>query len=394
MMYTYTPTYYSMLHDSISSLCKNIIPFSSKKRRLPSAEHKLSEMQSENLKWQQDSFHQMLNLMGLQKEGILGEHDVSAFRTHLLDTLITARVRQEHHTILRDKLVFLEELLYSKCITEGEYHFSKRPLLQRLAVQGAEIGAPDVIVAPSEEARQKNNNDPPDEEWSVIDLKDENCLHSRENSSHSKSKSTVKHHIKGAAASAFGFGLSSHKTSEGKHAKSIFDTFPQNPNLKNEFGQFKGNPFWYSQLKKGGEREKTSILMSASSPPPPIQPLQGPVNLNRKPFQALFSGKDGVDKSKKSSKKQWGGLVDGLKKWKKHDSDDETAPLSMNEKSCNEGYLFLGEGPDKKLIKRKLHSDGSPSDFLVDKVLGEKIKKELSRIQKELCTRNPSLKFA
>ncbi|PQM34837.1 uncharacterized protein Pyn_08446 [Prunus yedoensis var. nudiflora] len=54
----------------------------------------------------------------------------------------------------------------------------------------------------------------------------------------------------------------------------------------------------------------------------------------------------------------------------------------------------MGEGPDTKLIKRKLLSDGSPSDFFIDKVLGEKIKKELSRIQTELCTSNPNLKFS
>lgn len=111
MVYTYTPTYYSTLHDSMTSLCKNILPFSFKKRRLPSAEHKHSEMQCENLKWQQDSFHQMLNLMGLHKEGILGENEVSAFRTHLLETLVRAPVHQEHPTILRDKLLFLQVLL-------------------------------------------------------------------------------------------------------------------------------------------------------------------------------------------------------------------------------------------------------------------------------------------
>ncbi|XP_031383756.1 uncharacterized protein LOC116197690 isoform X1 [Punica granatum] len=387
MVYTYTPTYYSTLHDSITSLCKNILPFSFKKRRLPSAEHKLSEMQSENLKWQQDSFHQMLNLMGLHKEGILGENEVSTFRTHLLETLIAAPVHQEHPTILRDKLLFLQELLYAKCITIDEYHSSKRPLLQRLAVQGAEIEARDVIVGPGKDMKQETSNNPSDEEWSVIDLKDENCLINKENSSHSKNKSKVKQHIKGAA-SAFGFGTLSHKAAKGKHEKSIFDTLPQNTNLANEFGQFPENPFWDSHLRKQ-ESETKSILMSASSPTPPPQPLQESANPKRKPFRALFTGNDSEEKAKKSGKKHWGGL-----KWKRNDSDDETAPLSLNERSCNEGYSCLGEGPDTKLIKRKLHSDGSPSDFFIDKVLGEKIKKELSRIQTELCSTNPSLKFS
>lgn len=108
MVYSYTPTYYSTLHDSITSLCKTILPFNFKKRRLPAAEQKLSKLQSDNLKWQQDSFHQMLNLMGLHKEGILAENEVSAFRSHLLETLIASPSEQEQPVILRDKLLFLQ----------------------------------------------------------------------------------------------------------------------------------------------------------------------------------------------------------------------------------------------------------------------------------------------
>lgn len=108
MVYSYTPTYYSTLHDSITSLCKTILPFNLKKRRLPAAEQKLSKLQSDNLKWQQDSFHQMLKLMGLHKEGILAEIEVSAFRSHLLEILIASPPEQEQPVILRDKLLFLQ----------------------------------------------------------------------------------------------------------------------------------------------------------------------------------------------------------------------------------------------------------------------------------------------
>lgn len=107
-MYTYTPTYYSTLHDSITSLCKTILPFSFKKRRLEAAEHKLAKLQSDNLKWQQDSFHQILNLIGLHKEGILEEAEVSAFRTNLLEKLIVSTAEVEQVVVLRDKLVFLQ----------------------------------------------------------------------------------------------------------------------------------------------------------------------------------------------------------------------------------------------------------------------------------------------
>lgn len=46
--------------------------------------------------------------MGLCKEGILAEHEVSAFRSHLLDTLIVSPADQEQPGILRDKLLFLQ----------------------------------------------------------------------------------------------------------------------------------------------------------------------------------------------------------------------------------------------------------------------------------------------
>ena len=108
MVYSYTPTYYSTLHDSITSLCKTILPFSFKKKRLPAAEHKLSKLQSDHLKWKTDSFRQILNLMGLHKEGILGEAEVAAFRTHLLETLVASPPELEQPVILRDKLVFLQ----------------------------------------------------------------------------------------------------------------------------------------------------------------------------------------------------------------------------------------------------------------------------------------------
>ncbi|KAL0345522.1 UNVERIFIED_CONTAM: hypothetical protein Sradi_4383500 [Sesamum radiatum] len=111
MVYTYTPTYYSSLHDSITSICKTILPFSFRKRRIPAiaaAEQRLSKQQSDNLKWQQDSFHKILNLIGLCREGIVPEMEVSAFRTHLLETLIASPVDHEPPAVLRDKLIFLQ----------------------------------------------------------------------------------------------------------------------------------------------------------------------------------------------------------------------------------------------------------------------------------------------
>ncbi|KAF5742047.1 hypothetical protein HS088_TW09G00086 [Tripterygium wilfordii] len=404
MVYTYTPTYYSTIHDSITSICKTILPFSFKKRRgLPAADHKLAKLQSDNLKWQQDSFHQILNLMGLHREGILDECEVSAFRSHLLDTLIASPPEHEQQVILRDKLVFLQELLYAKCITEEEYHSSKRPLLQRLAVQGAEIEARDVVVG-----GRKDPKDISEEEWSVIDLRDEKCLVNKENL-HSKTKSKNSSAIKQIKGAASGFGFSSsHKIGKNREEKSIFET------IDSKFSSTE-NPFWDTHLKDK-ESETKSILMPESSPMEIMKESGSTDRAKRKPFKTLFqreqregqgdgggggSGTRNDEKAPKSAKKQWG--FDGFKKWKKNDSEDETAPLPLNcERSDGDAYPDscklvsspVGEGPDTKQIKRKLLSDGSPSDFFIDKVVGDRIKKELSRIQTELNTTNPNLKFS
>ncbi|KAJ1436975.1 hypothetical protein SESBI_03810 [Sesbania bispinosa] len=374
MVYSNAPTtYYSTLHDSITSLCKTILPLGFKKRcRLVSAEHRLWKLQSDNLKWQQDTFHQMLKLMGLHQEDILPEAEVSAFRTHLLDSLIACPPpQQDHPLILRDKLVFLQELLYAKCISEGEYHASKRPLLQRLGAQGGgDIEGKEVILAGSKDMKQNS-----EEEWSVIDLKDEQCLMNKEDSNSKKNAKQARKQIKGAS-SIFSFG-SSYKPGKNSMEKSIFDSPslhmhsahskipPSTLYAKNELRHSKENPLW-----------------------------NGPEKSKRKPFRILFhrekreehGGGEEEGKGGKSAKKQW--EIDGFKKGKRSDSDDETAPLSLNERSDSEAYLASYQPFTKAsdeglmLMKNKLHSDGSPSHFSIgDK---DKIKKEVSRIQTEL----------
>ncbi|XP_038876909.1 uncharacterized protein LOC120069260 isoform X2 [Benincasa hispida] len=383
MVYSYTPTYYSTLHDSITSLCKSILPFSFKKRCLPAADQELAKLQSDNLKWQQDSFHQMLKLMGLHNEGILAENEVSDFKTHLLDTLIASPLEHEHQVILRDKLLFLQELLYAKCITADEYHSSKRPLLQRLAVQGAEIEARDVIVADPKESLKENS----EEEWSTIDLRDEKTSLKSNSNSKNKSKHMLSMKQIRGAASVFSFG-SSQRSQRNRKEKSIFD----------------------SENQLCNSSETNSILMAECSSNKEMSEEKA----KRRPFRTLFQGGGGSgdggnygpdyeERMNKSGKKQW--VFNGLKKWKRDETEDETAPLPLHERSDSEAFWGfsnstqlatspIGEGPNTKMMKRKLHSDGSPSDFFIDKVLGEKIKKELSRIQSELNTSNPNLKFS
>ncbi|RDX60220.1 hypothetical protein CR513_61654, partial [Mucuna pruriens] len=376
MVYSKAPTaYYSTLHDSITSLCKTILPSGLKKRCLVSADHRLWQLQSDNLKWQQDSLHQMLNLMALLRDDILSETELSAFRTHLLDTLLASPPpQQDHPLIIKDKLKFLQELLNAKCISEGEYHSARRPLLVRLAVQGGEIEGRDVIIAGSKDTKQNS-----EEEWSEIDLKDEHCLMNKENSNSKKTSKQARKQVVKGATSVFSFGKNTME-------KSIFDS----PTLHMHSARSKvPSPSIYTQSELKHSKENNPFW-------------DGPEKMKRKPFRALFhrdknkkreehdAGDHGLE-AEKSAKKQWG--LDGLKKWKKTDSQDDTVPLSLNERSDSEAYLAsyqLSSRPYGEMsMKNKLHSDVSPS-----KVLGDKIKKDVSRIPTEMRSTNSNLNFS
>ncbi|XP_020680430.1 uncharacterized protein LOC110098062 [Dendrobium catenatum] len=362
MAYVYKPMYYSSFQDTIASLCKSILPFSFKSRLLQ-ADQKQAKRHAENLKWQQDSFHRILHLIGLHNEGMVPEAEVAAFRSNLLDTLIASPADLELPNIIRDKLLFLQELLFAKCISSEEYHSSKRPLLQRLAAQGIEIDCRDVIVgAPP---LLKNT----EEEWSDIDLNDQEPPEASE------------------------------KVKEKTHWN-----LPWRGKVKKEGSNTK--------KKKDGNGESCSILMPQSTPLISSTKYE---NNKRKPFQALFQkekqdeesesknlAQDCNERGVKATKKPWG--FDGLKKWKRSSCEDDSMKpyLSPGERSddatlSNKYKLVsspIGEGPDTKRIKKQIHSDGSSSDFFIDKVLGENIKKELSRIQSELSATNQNMNFS
>lgn len=226
--------------------------------------------------------------------------------------------------------------MYAKCISEDEYHSSKRPLLQRLAVQGAEIEARDVIIVVAQKEKS-------DEEWSIIDLKDEKCLLSKENSNLKiklRQGSAAMKQIKGAASSVLSFGSSNSKTVGKSHEEEEEENVrPNDRNIiitrgRNELGLSTENPFWNSNFRDN-ESETKSILM----PPEPMKAAEkqsgggGGDKGKRKPFKNLFQKEQkeedgGNENGYKSGKKQWG--FDGFKKWKKADSDDETAPLASS----------------------------------------------------------------
>ena len=99
---------------------------------------------------------------------------------------------------------------------------------------------------------------------------------------------------------------------------------------KNELGLSKENLFWDSHLREK-ESETKSILMSESLPIDIVDDVekQNGVGNGKKKHSH-----DSEEKSSKSGKKNWG--FDGFKKWKRSDTEEETAPLPLTERSDSE----------------------------------------------------------
>ncbi|KAF0905737.1 hypothetical protein E2562_008808 [Oryza meyeriana var. granulata] len=370
MGYTYTPTYYSGLQDTIASLCKSILPFAGFRagRRL-TADQAAARRHAEALKWQQDSFHRILHLSALHREGIVPASDVDAFRAGMLATLAAAPAPPAHPdqpAILRDKLLFLQELLYAKCISAAEYNYTKRPLVQRLASFGVVVECPDADVGDGGAAAPASSSSV--EEWSEIDLRDPP-----------------------PAAPA---------SDKPKHKAFV--------------------PPWKSRGKKEQDANRpplaqvdqnaASVLMAESSPSG--KPEKG----KRRHLTAMFhnggenkepaasmEGTEEKDVAKGKKKSSWG--FDGLKKWKKAAGNEEAtaggerpecaAPRSSYSECRLEASPAVAK--DAKRAKKKLHtttSDDDASDLANDKVLVENTKKELSRIQAELSSTNRNLNFS
>ncbi|XP_076926436.1 uncharacterized protein LOC143589603 [Bidens hawaiensis] len=145
-------------------------------------------------------------------------------------------------------------------------------------------------------------------------------------------------------------------------------------------------------------RHHRSISVTAYSPPPQLRHhrsssdhsydadtscvVHSGICTTEKPTILMKESVVVEESAKKSKRKPFKGL-DGFMKWKKSDDlEKDTVPLSLND-SAKETYKGIHEGTDSKM-KRKLHTDGSSSDFFVDKVLGDKIKKELMKTKSEL----------
>jgi hypothetical protein len=339
MGYTYTPTYYSGLQDTIASVCKSI--FSRPGRRL-TADQAAARRHADALKWQQDAFHRILHLSALHREGIVPAADVHAFRASVLAALASppSPLNPDHPPVLRDKLLFLQELLRARCVSPAEFNAAKRPLRQRLAALGVAVDCPDAEADAQSSAV----------EWSEIDLRDPPQPPAADKPKHK------------AFASPW-------KSRGGKK-----DQDASRP-----------------PLAQVDQNHHPSLLMPEISPAEAAPATGKPEKGKRRHLTALFGGEnkepataegaeDDKGASKSRKKTSWG--FDGLKKWKKAGAGgfnedapagSDCAPPRSSYSECRlEASPAVAASPDAKRAKKKKLNDGgdaSASDLANDKVL-------------------------
>ncbi|KAJ7541740.1 hypothetical protein O6H91_10G074100 [Diphasiastrum complanatum] len=137
------------LQESAALLCKPLVQkfiSSFKLREDDTPEAKKAGQQAQNLKWQQEMLHQLLKMVRLHSEGLVNETEVLSLRESILNEVTSLHDKGEWPELTRDKLLFLQDLFYTNCISEADYHEAKGLLIIRLIAQGAEMDLNDIIL--------------------------------------------------------------------------------------------------------------------------------------------------------------------------------------------------------------------------------------------------------
>ncbi|KAJ7519304.1 hypothetical protein O6H91_20G035100 [Diphasiastrum complanatum] len=406
--------------------------------------------QADNLKWQQEMFHRILKMIGLCNEGLVDKDELVIFRLKLLDRVGSSHEDGEWPDLTRDKLQFLQELLYANCISETEYHETKRPLLLRLAEQGASIDSNDVILLSS--ASKKRNKaitedarteEIPPKKLPGSSFDDASPLHKPKESHVTPKKSPVK---------LMAEAMSRLTTSKAKDAKAQVDNTrsplkipraldflrpdtcpvrdpPSPPCLNNDSPVLSSASAFVCSVERGGDGgEFTSIALA--SPPSYASAckftFESPARtICLSPPRMSPASESSTSKCKDSSRTRVANLISDLMgklrgddakqlsfdeflkvdnfeqdldlfskdTWKPRmiqTSDTETADNIPSMKSSPfSKNVQNGQGPDTVKLKKKVHAKGAATDFFIDKVLGENIKRELERIRQEMRSPAP-----
>eukprot|EP00249_Psilotum_nudum_P027566 c35401_g1_i1 orf=154-1965(+) len=449
------------LQESASALYRSVTPILERYgtfRRVEDfgPEAKRAAQQAENLKMQQEMFHRLLNLLCLFREGLATDQELASSRLEILGTIKSSHEDGEWAEFTRDKLVFLQELLLAGCISEDDYHDAKRPLILRLAKQGAQIYAQDVIF-------KKTNDNLGEATPTRASGEESSKLKSspfqiNRNDRIGKSKNSPIKQVKDAMlrlkSSTTKGGRDSSATPTEKevsrtpHALDFLRPKncpirdpPSPPALQRSvevcckspmFNSSDGAPFMESRTSSEAPGESTDPFSSfplglklpiASSAEEPVSNLT-----LTSPSQLLFKSQgsaanrikvmltgiveklhgdcqkdspqspvssDDIYSSSYSNDQQsdrsWGFELLRPPKKLQPDSASSEADYLTDHRILRE--VSNGQGPNTVKMKEKIHSDGASTDFFIDKILGENIKTELSRIRSEMNKTNSAQLF-
>jgi hypothetical protein len=179
--------------------------------------------------------------------------------------------------VLRDKLVFLQELLYARCVSAAEYNASKAPL----AALGVVVDCPDAEASA--------------EEWSEIDLRDPPPTAAAVAADKPKHKAFLTPWK----------SISKKDQDANSASRSALAPVDQNHPKNASVLMAKSSPSESAPSGKPekGERRHLAAMFQSS----------GNGSENKDP--AVEEGADDKETAKGKKKSSWG--FDGLKKWKK-----------------------------------------------------------------------------
>lgn len=377
--------------------------------------HRRAGQQADNLVWQQEAFHKVLKLQALLKEGLISEAELQTCRKDILAVVAAVHQDGEWANFTRDKLLFLQDLLREGCISESEYHATKQPILSRLAEQGAELDSQDfvMLVSPLPQ-RGSIGHDAPDCRATVVttgvETATEKSSSSTTTTDHAQNYSPISRKKKMAAADA------STTTTRKTPIKQVLEAMSRIKNNRANWGAETGPlreapipPLGRWILKKESLNEAVGRKVVDANVAVTTDLDEDEEVLFASPVRKLSASPGLVHRKK-------GGMLSGLVR-KLHGGESDVSseaysPLNMEEETPEDGGKdgklpqsglidagVLKEGnngqgpPDIVKYKKKVNAKGSPTNFFIDKVVGDNIKTELTRIRTEMSETSPGQTF-
>ncbi|CAM6055720.1 unnamed protein product, partial [Sphagnum tenellum] len=344
-----------------------------------SMENRRARQQADNLVWQQEAFHKILKLQGLLKEGLICKAELQLCRKEILQVVAAVHPDGEWANFTRDKLLFLQDLLREGCISEAEYHATKQPILSRLAEQGAELDSQDFVMLVSPPPPSGTvGHDAPDCRASLIAALEAAATASQKSSNtNTEEYSPIRK-----------MGPPDSTTTRKTPIKQVLEAMSRIKNNKANWCVRLAPFSFYAHVPVIDQDDDEEAMYAAS----PVKKLSASPSLGHRRMGDMLSG---------LVRKLQGESVLPNEAYSPLNTEEESPQLDEDGKIPQTGVLDTrvlregsnGQGPDTVKLKKKVDTRGPPTNFFIDKVLGDNIKAELTRIRAEMSESSPGQTF-